>query len=118
MTPDGRDRAAAGTSAGWSSAPRTRMSAAGSTAIRSSNLAIFQLPDANALETADLVKAKIEELKKEFPRGIDYMIRYDTTPFIRESINEVFKTLLDSVDPGRAGGAAVPAELEVGDHSR
>ncbi|MGD0045167.1 MAG: efflux RND transporter permease subunit, partial [Isosphaeraceae bacterium] len=61
------------------------------------NLAIFQLPDANALETADLVKAKIEELKKDFPEGVDYMIRYDTTPFIRESIQEVFKTLLDSV---------------------
>ena len=61
------------------------------------NLAIFQLPDANALETADLVKAKIAELKKDFPEGVDYMIRYDTTPFIRESIQEVFKTLLDSV---------------------
>jgi multidrug efflux pump len=61
------------------------------------NLAIFQLPDANALETADIVKAKIEELKKDFPEGVDYMIRYDTTPFIRESIQEVFKTLLDSV---------------------
>ena len=61
------------------------------------NLGIFQLPDANALETADLVKAKIEELKRDFPEGIDYMIRYDTTPFIRESIEEVFKTLLDSV---------------------
>jgi multidrug efflux pump len=61
------------------------------------NLAIFQLPDANALDTADMVRAKIEELKKDFPDGIDYMIRYDTTPFIRESIKEVFKTLLDSV---------------------
>ena len=61
------------------------------------NMAIFQLPDANALETADIVKAKMEELKKDFPEGVDYMIRYDTTPFIRESIQEVFKTLLDSV---------------------
>ncbi len=61
------------------------------------NMAIFQLPDANALATADLVKAKIEELKKDFPPGVGYMIRYDTTPFIRESIMEVFKTLLDSV---------------------
>jgi multidrug efflux pump len=61
------------------------------------NLAVFQLPDANALATADLVKAKIAELKKEFPPGVDYMIRYDTTPYIRESIQEVFKTLLDSV---------------------
>ncbi len=61
------------------------------------NLAVFQLPDANALDTADIVKAKIAELKKDFPEGIDYLIRYDTTPFIRESIQEVFKTLLDSV---------------------
>ena len=61
------------------------------------NLAIFQLPDANALDTADIVKAKIEEMKKDFPEGLNYMIRYDTTPFIRESIQEVFKTLLDSV---------------------
>ncbi|WP_165075004.1 efflux RND transporter permease subunit [Paludisphaera rhizosphaerae] len=61
------------------------------------NMAIFMLPDSNALETADVVRAKIEELKKDFPEGVDYMIRYDTTPFIRESIQEVFKTLLDSV---------------------
>ena len=61
------------------------------------NLAIFQLPDANALDTADIVKAKIAELSKEFPDGLGFMIRYDTTPFIRESIQEVFKTLLDSV---------------------
>jgi multidrug efflux pump subunit AcrB len=61
------------------------------------NMAIFQLPDANALDTADLIKAKIAELKKDFPPGVDYMIRYDTTPFIRESIAEVSKTLLDSV---------------------
>jgi multidrug efflux pump len=61
------------------------------------NLAIFQLPDANALDTADIVKAKIAEMKKDFPEGLDFMIRYDTTPFIRESIQEVFKTLLDSV---------------------
>ncbi len=61
------------------------------------NMAIFQLPDANALDTADVVKAKIAELAKDFPEGVGYMIRYDTTPFIRESIQEVFKTLLDSV---------------------
>ncbi len=61
------------------------------------NMAIFQLPDANALETADIVKSKIAEMRKDFPAGVGYMIRYDTTPFIRESIQEVFKTLLDSV---------------------
>jgi multidrug efflux pump subunit AcrB len=61
------------------------------------SLAIFQLPDANALDSADIVKNKMEELKKDFPAGVDYEIRYDTTPFIRESIDEVFKTLREAV---------------------
>ena len=39
----------------------------------------------------------MEELKAHFPEGIDYTIVYDTTPFINESINEVFKTLRDAV---------------------
>ena len=60
---------------------------------------IFQLPDANALETADRVKAKMEELKKEFPEGVDYVIRYDTTPFIRESIK---RGLQDAARRGRS----------------
>ena len=37
------------------------------------------------------------ELKKRFPEGLDYRIAYDTTPYISESINEVFKTLRDAV---------------------
>ena len=44
----------------------------------SASLAIFTLPDANALETADVVKAKINELAKDFPEGMQYEIRYDT----------------------------------------
>src|SRR5262249_55623296 len=60
-------------------------------------LAIFQLPGSNALRTADGVYAKMKELKKRFPEGLDYRIVYDTTPFIRESILEVFKTLCDAV---------------------
>ncbi len=63
----------------------------------SGNLAVFLLPDANALSTADIVRAKMEELKKDFPEGLDYVIRYDTTPFIRECIFEVFKTLRDAI---------------------
>jgi multidrug efflux pump len=61
-----------------------------------SSLTIWQLPGANALETADRVKAKLDELKKSFPPGVDYVIRYDTTPYIRESIGEVVKTLRDA----------------------
>src|SRR5262249_19971670 len=60
-------------------------------------LAIFQLPDANALETADIVKAKLAEMKKDFPSGVDCQIGYDTTPFIRESIDEVVKSLRDAI---------------------
>jgi multidrug efflux pump len=63
----------------------------------SGSLAVFQLPDANALECADRVMAKMEELKKSFPEGLDYVVRYNTTPYIRESIWEVFNTLRDAV---------------------
>jgi hydrophobe/amphiphile efflux-1 (HAE1) family protein len=61
------------------------------------SVAIFALPDANALDTADRVIAKMEELKKSFPPGVDYQAAYDTTPFIRESVAEVFNTLRDAV---------------------
>jgi multidrug efflux pump subunit AcrB len=60
---------------------------------QSVGLAVFQLPDANALETADRVRAKMEELAKDFPEGVIYEIQYDTTPYTRECINEVFKAL-------------------------
>ncbi|MFO0951262.1 MAG: efflux RND transporter permease subunit [Isosphaeraceae bacterium] len=61
------------------------------------SMAVFQLPDGNALETAIEVKRKIHELSRTFPPGIGYEIRYDTTPFISESINEVGKTLFEAV---------------------
>jgi multidrug efflux pump subunit AcrB len=60
-------------------------------------LTVYTLPGSNALETADGVYAKMEELKKRFPDGLDYRIVYDTTPFIRESVDEVFHTLRDAV---------------------
>jgi hydrophobe/amphiphile efflux-1 (HAE1) family protein len=60
-------------------------------------LSIYQLPGSNALQTARGVYAKMEELKKRFPEGVDYEIVYDTSPFITESIGEVFRTLRDAV---------------------
>jgi multidrug efflux pump subunit AcrB len=60
-------------------------------------LSIYQLPGSNALETAGRVRAKMEELKKRFPDGVDYDIVYDTTPFITQSIREVRNTLRDAV---------------------
>jgi multidrug efflux pump subunit AcrB len=60
-------------------------------------LSVYQRPGSNALETARLVREKMEELKARFPQGVDYAIVYDTTPFILESVNEVFHTLRDAV---------------------
>jgi multidrug efflux pump len=60
-------------------------------------LAVFALPDANSLEVADAVREKMDELRPDFPQGVTYTFSYDTTPFIRESINEVFKSLRDAI---------------------
>jgi multidrug efflux pump len=60
-------------------------------------LAIFQLPGSNALDVANRIRAKMEELKKDFPEGVEYQIAYDTTPFIRESVADVVRTLLEAV---------------------
>jgi multidrug efflux pump subunit AcrB len=60
-------------------------------------LTIYQLPGSNALDTAEAVKKKMEELSKRFPAGIEYRIYYDTTPFIDQSIHEVFKALRDAI---------------------
>ena len=60
-------------------------------------LSIYQLPGSNALDTAADVKATMDELKSRFPEGVDYAIVYDTTPFIRESVKEVFISLRDAV---------------------
>ena len=58
---------------------------------------VFLLPGSNALNTADGIKATMRELETRFPRGLRYAVIYDTTPFIRESVNEVFHTLGESV---------------------
>jgi multidrug efflux pump len=60
-------------------------------------LAVYQLPGTNALDVADRVRAKITQLSDRFPDGVDYRIGYDTTPFIRESIEEVWRTLVAAV---------------------
>jgi multidrug efflux pump len=59
-------------------------------------LAIFQLPGSNALKTAKALKERMQQLKANFPKGIDYHIHYDTTVFIDESIHEVYKTLFEA----------------------
>jgi len=60
-------------------------------------LAVYQTPDANALATADAVKAALAELAQRFPKGMDYAVLYDTTNFIEASISEVKETLYIAV---------------------
>ena len=59
-------------------------------------IGISLLPDANAIAVADEVKAKMDELAKSFPEGVDYLIPYDTTKFVRAAIREVYLTLIEA----------------------
>ncbi len=56
-------------------------------------LGVYTSPTANALSTGDAVKAKMEELKQQFPQGLDYRVAYDTTPFIKHSVEDVVRTI-------------------------
>jgi hydrophobe/amphiphile efflux-1 (HAE1) family protein len=60
-------------------------------------LAIRQAAGANALDTADAVKAKVKEMSRFFPAGMKAVYPYDTTPFIRVAIDEVMKTLIEAI---------------------
>ncbi len=60
-------------------------------------LAVSLATGANALETAKLVKAKIEDLKPLLPAGVEVVYPYDTTPFVKISIEGVVHTLLEAV---------------------
>ena len=60
-------------------------------------IGIFQLPGSNSIETANIIYAKMAELKKGFPPGLEYAIPYDTTIFVRHSIKDVVKTLFEAV---------------------
>ena len=60
-------------------------------------LVIYQLPDANALDVAERVKALVEEASTGFPEGVNYTVLYDTTEFISRSISEVIVTLFQAV---------------------
>lgn len=60
-------------------------------------IGIFQLPGTNSIRTADAIRAKMEELKKSFPSGVNYAIPYDTTIFVRHSIKDVVQTLFEAI---------------------
>ncbi|MFC0216845.1 multidrug efflux pump [Pseudochelatococcus lubricantis] len=58
---------------------------------------IFQAPGSNAIAIADRVDAVMAEIKQNMPEDVDYSIVYDTTQFVRASINAVIHTLLEAV---------------------
>src|SRR3974390_906672 len=60
-------------------------------------LPIFQTPGANAIQLSDNVRKTMEELKKNFPEGIDYAVVYDPTVFVRHSIEAVIHTLVEAI---------------------
>jgi hydrophobe/amphiphile efflux-1 (HAE1) family protein len=63
----------------------------------SAGIALRQSSGANALDTADAVKAKMAEMSRFFPTGLKVVYPHDTTPFITVSINEVVKTLVVAI---------------------
>jgi HAE1 family hydrophobic/amphiphilic exporter-1 len=59
-------------------------------------IGIFQRPGSNALKTAKTLFSTMDELSKSFPPGLEYRVAYDTTVFIKQSVNEVVKTLFEA----------------------
>jgi multidrug efflux pump len=62
-----------------------------------SGMAIKLATGANALDTATAVKAKVAQLEKQFPPGLKAVVAFDTTPFVKLSIEEVVKTLIEAI---------------------
>ncbi|QDW41520.1 efflux RND transporter permease subunit [Bradyrhizobium sp. KBS0727] len=62
----------------------------------STGIGVFQSPGANALEVEAAVQKKMADLAKAFPQDITYATPFDTTKFVSESINEVYKTLVEA----------------------
>ncbi|MBL7226211.1 MAG: efflux RND transporter permease subunit [Desulfobacteraceae bacterium] len=63
----------------------------------SAGMAIRQAAGANALDTADAVKAKLAEMSRYFPSGMKVVYPHDTTPFVKVAIEEVVKTLFEAI---------------------
>ncbi|MCK6557266.1 multidrug efflux RND transporter permease subunit [Candidatus Binatia bacterium] len=60
-------------------------------------VAIYQLPDSNAIDTMNQAKALMEEARKRFPEDLDYVVSLDTTLAVTEGIREIVKTLFEAL---------------------
>ncbi len=63
----------------------------------SSNVIIYLSPGANAVATADAVLEYVNDAKKSFPSGVDFVVPYNSTMFVKAAIEDVVKTLLEAV---------------------
>lgn len=63
----------------------------------SSGMAIKLASGANALQTQESVLTRLEELKPNFPEGVEVVTPFDTTPFVRAALHEVVKTLFEAI---------------------
>ena len=61
------------------------------------SIAMYQLPGSNALDTANRIHATLEEMRKNFPPGVDYHIGLDNTTYIRDSVNAVYHTIYEAI---------------------
>ncbi len=59
-------------------------------------MAVYQLPDANALDVAQRVEARMKELAKSFPEGMVWTIPFNTTKFVSAAVHDVYKTLIEA----------------------
>lgn len=59
-------------------------------------IGIYQLPGANALTVAEAVRKTVAKMATHFPKGLEYSIPFDTTIFVKASVNEVYKTLFEA----------------------
>jgi hydrophobic/amphiphilic exporter-1 (mainly G- bacteria), HAE1 family len=63
---------------------------------QAAGIAVYQLPEANALDVAKEVQAQLARMAKDFPQGLKYSIPFDTTKFVSASIHEVYRTLIEA----------------------
>jgi HAE1 family hydrophobic/amphiphilic exporter-1 len=64
--------------------------------LRSAQVVVFALPEANAIAVANHVYKAVAEMSKDFPEGLKYAIHFDTTRFVREAVSKVYETLFEA----------------------
>jgi HAE1 family hydrophobic/amphiphilic exporter-1 len=64
--------------------------------LRSAQVIVFTLPEANAIAVADQVYKAVAKMSKDFPIGLKYGIHFDTTRFVREAVSKVYETLFEA----------------------